>query len=347
MKWPIERQIPRSYEAEGWRFVINDRVERCDAWVIYQGLYRPDETRCPPERLFFFTYEPPALHSYHPQFLSQFAKVVTCHKGMHHTGLLLRHQAQPWLAGLVRDVSVNLHASDAVRYDVEDLRSLQSTPKSRQVSVICSRRTDVPGHVARLELLDLLLARSDVDLDCFGYGHRAVSDKLEALLPYAFHLVLENCAINDYWTEKLADAYLARCFPLVWGCSNLGRYFPEESFVSLDANAPHRAMAQIAEAIAQGITPQRRAAIEEARRRVLDEYNLFSEIRQLCAATQASHRSRVYVRDENLFRGGSWLRPVVRRLKDWRSSETHDYYMRGGWKQARRRMLPSANPEAV
>jgi hypothetical protein len=338
LRWPIERQIPSALQSDGWRFVLNDRIERCDAWVVYQGLYRPDETECPPNRVFLFTYEPPGLHDYAPGFLDQFAQVVTCHKALEHPGRVLRHQAQPWLAGLAREVQANVHAADVVHYDWNDLAELPPPEKCARASAICTSRKDVPGHLARLQFIEALHARTDCSVDLYGYGHRPIADKLDALLPYDFHVVLENSSIDDYWTEKLADAYLAYCLPLVWGCSNLTRYFPRESFVALDTTDPQRATAQVAAAISAGIAPRQRAAVAEARRLILEDYNLFAEIRRLCVATPAEPARRIQLDDEFLCRGGDWLRAVARLVKDRLNSERYAYYMTGGWRRTRRRV---------
>jgi hypothetical protein len=305
--------------------------------VVYQGLYRPDETECPPNRVFLFTYEPPGLHAYEARFLDQFAQVVTCHRALRHPGLVLRHQAQPWLAGIARDVRANVHASDVVHYDYGDLAQLPPPDKCGRASAICSSRKDVPGHLARLELIKALKARDDCSVDLFGYGHHPIADKLEALLPYDFHVVLENSCIDDYWTEKLSDAYLAYCLPLVWGCSNLADYFPPASFIALDTTDPRRAAAEVAAAVAAGITPRQRVAVREARRLVLTEYNLFAEIRRMCAATPAETAHRIKLDDENLCRGGDWLRPVARSVKDRFAPQRYAYYMNGGWRRTRRR----------
>ena len=316
LRWPIERQIPSTYVAEGVEFVINQPVQECDAWVVYQGIYRPDETICPPDRVFLYTYEPPGLHDFEQGFLDQFAKIVTAQRQIQHSGVNYRHQAQPWLAGVTRDTTKNLHSSTEVNLNWEDFSRMPRPKKTKDLSVICSRKVHFSGHEQRLSFLDRLSSEMGDVLDLFGYGHNPLVDKWEALALYRFHLVLENSCVPDYWTEKLADAYLGYCLPIVWGCPNLSEYFPEKSYVQLDTEDPGRAVAQVRDALSKGIDDETRNAILEARRRVLEEYNLFAEIRRLVQATPGGEPRTVRLKDENLYRPGAWVRPVVRFFKD-------------------------------
>src|SRR5437667_94736 len=82
-------------------------------------------------------------------------------------------------------------------------------------------------------------------LDVSGRGIRAIEDKADGILPYRYHVALENSQFPDYWTEKLADAFLGFAHPLYWGCPNLERYFPAQSFTALNIHDPAQAIAAI------------------------------------------------------------------------------------------------------
>jgi hypothetical protein len=321
LRWPIERQIPAGWDEAGVEFVINRPCDRCDAWVVYQGLHRPETTIVPPDRLFFFGYEPPGLHDYAPAFLDQFAAVVTCQEVLHRR-IIRRHQAQPWLAGVIRSGSDNLHQGFGYRFGHSELAAMKPPQKVRPLSAVCSNKRMIPGHAERLSVIEALQGRLGDRLDLFGYGFRPLEDKWEAIAPYRYHLVLENSSVPNYWTEKLADAFLGWSVPIVWGCPNLFEYFPPESFLSLDTTDPIRAAAQAAEAISVEPSERRLLAVAEARRRVLDEYNLFAEIRRLAESTPAATAKRITLRDERLFLPGGWWRPIVRPLTDWLRRDT-------------------------
>jgi hypothetical protein len=317
---PIERQIPPCWRSQGIEVFINRLVDRCDAWVVYQGLHRPDETIVPPERILFFSYEPPGLHEYQERFLAQFAKIVTCQQQIRHPKVIYRHQAQPWVSGIERYASENMHKKFGVRFSYDDFASMALPEKTRRLSAVCSRKMMVPGHQARLDFLEELRKAIGDALDIFGYGFQPVVDKWDALAPYQYHLALENSCVSDYWTEKVADAFLAWCVPIVWGCPNLNEYFPENSFVAIDPTDARASVEKIKEVIARPPSAGQRLAVTKARQLVLEEYNLFPEILRLAEATPCGEARRVRIRDERLFLPGGRIRPLVRAMTDrWRS----------------------------
>lgn len=319
LRWPICRQIPSSWTASGFKVAINQPVHACDAWVVYQGLFRPEETIVPPERLYFFGYEPPGLHNYHVGFLNQFSKVITCHPDVQHPGVIHRHQAQPWLAGITRHASENQHVGFGVQFQYEDFVRMAVPAKTRRLSAVCSRKVMVPGHQARLDFVESLRPEVGADCDIFGYGFQPIADKWDALAAYHYHLVLENSCVPDYWTEKVADAFLAWCVPLVWGCPNLADYFPADSFVALDPNDVAGSLAQVRQTISQPPSQKQLSAVAEARRHILEEYNLFPEILRMLAAAPAGVPQKIRLKDERLFLPGNRWRPLVRALTDrWR-----------------------------
>lgn len=319
LRWPIERQIPGDWqEQQGIEVVINGPADECDAWVVYQGLHRPEMTQVPRNRVFFFGYEPPGLHCYQTDFLNQFAAVVTCHS-VDHPNAVYRHQAQPWLAGVIRNGVDNKHCGYGFRFDRDQLSQMERPEKTASVAVVCSRKVMTEGHGSRLEFLDRLSDHCGGELDLFGYGFRPLVDKWDALAPYHYHLVVENSCVPHYWTEKVADAFLGWCRPIVWGCPNLAEYFPRDSFVMLDPSDIDKSISLVLETISSPPTQAQFAAVVESRRMILEDYNLFSEIRRLIDATPPGVSEAVRIRDERLFLPGGWWRPAVRAVTDcWR-----------------------------
>ena len=59
-----------------------------------------------------------------------------------------------------------------------------------------------------------------------------VDDKIRRLATYKFCICYENLAgKKGYITEKILDAFKARCVPIYWGASNIDKYFPKEMFI--------------------------------------------------------------------------------------------------------------------
>lgn len=320
MIWPFERQILKAWSAEGYRVSVNSPEEECDAWVIYQRIRRPVTAVVPSNRIFFYAYEPPGIQDYNKQFLKQFSAVVSC-QNLEHPNVVRRHQSQPWFAGVRRRVDDNNHSAYECNIDADGFAALPIPTKERTVSVVCSTKTMVPGHHDRLRFINLLQQYCGSSIDVFGYGFKPIADKLDALTPYRYHLVLENSCIDDYWTEKLADAYLGWCLPIVMGCRNLEKYFPPESYLSLDPTDHVESARRVLAAIASPPTQVQIDAIGEARRRVIEEYNLFAEARGLACSVQPASSIRRTIRDQSLFTRWGSVRPLVRTLTDrWRLS---------------------------
>lgn len=141
--------------------------------------------------------------------------------------------------------------------------------------MISSNKVFTEGHRVRYEFVMKLQAHFGEDIQVFGRGINEVADKWDAIAPFRYHLALENSAFDDYWTEKLADAYLARSFPIYYGCPNLERYFEPKSFLSIDLQQPQQAMQRIEALLADDPFEQRQQQLERARNLVLEQYQLF------------------------------------------------------------------------
>lgn len=279
--WPLLRQTPGGKGIWGdCIFHVNEHVETCDWWVVYDALPEARSALCPPENTVFVTGEPPSLRTYGSDFLAQFARVVTCHSAIRHPGAIRVPQGLPWHVGVVRDARGRPEASRG--YD--QLAALQDVAwrKTKPISVLCSDKRMSEGHLARLRLLDALHAHFGDRLDVFGRGFREVPDKGDAIEPYRYHVCFENTALPDYFTESLTDTYLACALPIYWGCTNLAEYMPEDAFVAIDVEDPTRAIETIEAVLDEDPYDRREPALREARRRVLDRFNLFAMLAELC-----------------------------------------------------------------
>jgi hypothetical protein len=180
--------------------------------------------------------------------------------------------------------------------------------------VVCSAKALSDGHGLRFSFVEQLKEHFGDQLDWFGKGVRPVEDKWEALAPYRFHVSLENTAERDYWTEKLADAYLGCAFPFYWGCTNVREYFDDEAFRTIDPARPQWSIEVIETLIAEGITAERLHAVERARALVLDRYNFFPAIASLLGRCADGHPQVVRLKPEPEFlsRAPLWRRTAGR-----------------------------------
>ena len=171
-----------------------------------------------------------------------------------------------------------------VEIDHAALMNLPTPEKRDAISVVTSRKSILPGHRKRLRFVRHLQRVLGDRLEIHGRGFHEIADKADAILPCRFHLVLENTVMPSYWTEKLADAWLGYAFPIVSGPPDLARWFPPESYVSIDIDDPEAATEIVLRTMAEGVSAERFAAILEARRRVLTEERLCPLIARVIAA---------------------------------------------------------------
>lgn len=280
-EWPLIRQTPdRSGVWGDCRFFINEDIDECDFWVVYDDVLRPETTRCPPGNTLLITGEPPSVKRYHPRYTAQFGHVLTCQRELKHSHVIYRQQALPWMIGC-RYIREQGQWDKSYAKDYTELSAMPDVPKTRRLSVLSSDKSFTPGHQRRLSFVEALKARFGDEIDVFGRGIREVEDKWEAIAPYQYHIVIENGEFPDYWTEKLSDALLAGAYPLYAGCPNIGEYFAKDTLTALDISDPEAALRAIDSAMESCCFDATAQARASAKKLLLDRYNLFPTLEGL------------------------------------------------------------------
>ena len=242
------------------------RDTACDYWIVFAGSRDRDSMRCAPENTLFIAGEPPSKKIYPKKFYAQFHRVVSCHAADPHPRVTPSAPGLNWHVGLFRD-------ADRYHYGYDELKHLAPAEKSNRISVVCSDLTTTLGQRQRLAFLGHLKAALGDAIVHYGRGFTPIADKMDAIQPHGFHLVLENSCAPDYWTEKLSDAYLGWAYPIYAGCPNLGDYFPAAGFTAVDVSQPQLAVSVIRRLLAEPPAP---AALARCRELVLDVYNPFA-----------------------------------------------------------------------
>lgn len=114
---------------------------------------------------------------------------------------------------------------------VENYVGCDVDKKKFSVSFLTSSKNMFPGHVLRQEIYERL-PESIGDLQVMK--HRSpprIDDKRTVLEPYMFSIVPENSRHAGYYTEKVIDCFVAKTFPLYWGCPNLQEHFNPEGYM--------------------------------------------------------------------------------------------------------------------
>lgn len=241
-----------------------------DYWIVWAGLSRQTTLDVAPGNTLFIAGEPPTKKIYPRRFYAQFYRLV-CTKSVYpHPRVHFDALGLNWHVGYDR-------ATGQYAFGYDRLREITPpTDKRDQVSVICSNLTTTQGQRDRLALLDSLKQAFGDRIAHFGRGFTPVADKLDGILPYRYHLVLENSISDDYWTEKLSDAYLGWAFPLYSGCENIAHYVPDQSLLPLSGLPTDAVIKRIERQLTAGLSATQQAGLAEAREAMLNRYNPFA-----------------------------------------------------------------------
>lgn len=276
----LSRQTPTSSLIWGdCKFYINTPLEECDFWFILHSTSLKDKegTIVDPKNIIFFSMEP--LEFYPSNFYHQFSKVFAVDNKLSHKSLEY-FNIHTWWVGINVEFNEGHKFYSKINYDYETLNNsnfFESYQKKNRISIITSNNKFLPGHKIRLNFIEKLRNSKIAEyLDIYGGGHNPILDKMDGLLPYKYHISLENTCKDNYWTEKLADAFLANTFPIYYGCPNISTFFPKDSFLHIDIEDFTTTVNKIEKLLMNNEFENRKFAISQAKNLILNDYNVFN-----------------------------------------------------------------------
>jgi len=270
------RQLPAGDPVCGnCRFTFDFDATDYDWLVVYDEVPLAGvELACPREHTVLVTAEPHSIKVYGSAYTRQFGAVLTSHPdwALSHPGAIRAMPCLQWFYGLP---TIYGQGTGELR-SYEQIRSSPIDAKTHDLSTVCSNKR--MGHTLHRLRFDFTMALREAmpEFDWFGRGIRDINDKAEALDGYRYHIAIENHVGPHHITEKLTDPFLAGALPFYFGAPNASDYFPEESFIPIDIRKTDKAIATIRQAIENHEYEKRMDAIREAKRRVLEEQNLFA-----------------------------------------------------------------------
>ena len=104
--------------------------------------------------------------------------------------------------------------------------------KTNLVSIISSGKNTTDGHKLRNKCVEYCL--NNPGFDVYGRAFNPIERKDEALLPYMFSIVYENCCCDKYYTEKITDCFASKTIPIYWGTSLIKEDFNEDGIIFVD-----------------------------------------------------------------------------------------------------------------
>ena len=273
------RQLPGDNAQWGdCHFLFDADAQEYDWLVVYHDLPRElksmsvEKLHCPREKTILITGEPSSITVYGSYFLRQFGFIITSQEpwAINHPNAIFTQPGLIWYYGAPR------FKDKRHRLTYDEINQIPPITKTKTISTVCSSRQGrLTMHYKRYHFTNKLKAHIP-ELDIFGHGINTMNDKAEALNSYQYHVTVENHVFQHHMTEKLPDAFLGYTLPFYHGCPNAVDYFPRESFIPIDINNLDRTVEIIRDTLANNEYDDRLPYIIEARRRVLEEHNLFA-----------------------------------------------------------------------
>lgn len=287
-----------------------------DFWIVAGNARPSDEMLCDPRNTMFIAAEPLEKKVYPLRYYRQFHWLVDSHDKSRHPRLTIDALGLCWHTGLQQP-------QNTYTFGYDQLASTPMPEKQNRISVVCSHNRFTPGQRLRLDFLEEAKRELGDQIVHFGRGFEPIADKHEAIRPYRFHLALENCQFRNYWSEKIADAYLSWAFPIYVGCPNLEEFLPADSFVRIDPSNVHQSIETLRQLLQSVPTQQERSAISAGRDAILNRWNPFAVWSRWAEARwQPGTKQRMTIRSHKAFR--SLLRGYIYRFrtKDWRPTSS-------------------------
>jgi len=269
-KW--KRQFPNGRYVWGdCEFLFDVEESKYDWLVVYNDLPSDRLTEplsCPQSHTLLVTMEPSSIKVYGRAYTKQFGYVLTSQPAwaLRHPGRIFSQQGLQWFYG----------AGEKRLLLYDEMEASPPVNKSKVISTVCSSKQQ--GHTLHRKRYHFTqeLKKGLPELDIFGHGIRPMDDKAEALDDYKYHVAIENYVGSHHWTEKLADAFLGVTLPLYCGAPDADNYFPKESFIPININDVDATVKMIQKAIDDNEYEKRLPHILEARRQIMEKYNLFA-----------------------------------------------------------------------
>ena len=256
-----------------YHFFVNDDTYDCDYWFVLYGIDRKVTAKCPPKNTYYVGGEPTSTCKFRKPFIQQFSNIISSQNRDYGVPCVRKFSSLRWSVGAKMVNGSWLPEQDK---DYDELKNMESVPKTKLLSVISSKKTLTPLHRKRIEFVKLLKEEFGDKVDLFGRGFNEFEDTWDVIAPYKYHIVIENSREENYFSEKLMNAYLAESYPIYYGCSNILDYYPSEAMTQIDIEKPEEAVQIIRKLLEDDPYEKKYSVIKKAKDLTLDKYNVFA-----------------------------------------------------------------------
>lgn len=279
-----------------------DLADRDYDWLVVVDNTSGEELACPPEQTIFVATEPSSISYYGAAFVQQFAYLITNQdeSSLPHPNALRTQPGNRWFYEKTYD-----QIQRDPPYEKSKVLSAIATHKSEKHTLHSKRLEFIQQVIEEVPETELLYSRKDLEETfsaLFDGKAKYVPGKYAMIDEYRYHLAIGNEEGPNILTERVSDSFLGYAVPISFGCTNLADYFPPESFIEIDIRKPRESIEKIIRIIRDAGDYERRLdSVIEARRRVMEDYNLIAMIARIIdhhspGKTRVAKRRKIYGR---------------------------------------------------
>lgn len=205
----------------------------------------------------------------------------------------------------------SIFAKDPV-YNYDNLLRIAEYKKTKNISIISSSKGFTEFHKARYQFALKVKDHFKDKIDLYGQGHNPIPTKVEAIIPYKFHIAIENQATNNVITEKLYDSYLGLSYPIYCGNPNIANFFDTKSLKQINIYDLKTSLLTIEEVLScDGLYEASLPHLIEAKRLVLEKYNPFLRMTDIAKCLDSSKPVKVFkVGNRKSFKKKRWYNKI-------------------------------------
>ena len=158
------------------------------------------------------------------------------HKFAHHFDGIFTHEQE-----IIDEYDNAVFVPPMSNYPWTDKKYWGVHPKTKMISCLASRKAMCAGHRNRHRIVDECYEHIDLfggyrDSPRIGKGNFVTSwpGKEDALVDYAFSLVIENSVYDKYYTEKITDCFATGTVPIYVGTKKICEDFDCNGIIFYD-----------------------------------------------------------------------------------------------------------------
>ena len=175
-------------------------------------------------------------------------------------------------------------SAGGIMMSYDDLNKETPVTKSKTISTVQSNKQYTKVHRDRVNFINKMVDKTN--LDVYGSINCANNvlinnDKKSALDDYKYCLAFDNqVTIKDFFGTQFTDSILRWTVPIYGGGADLEKYFPSKSFIKVDPTDMNE-VDRVIDLLEKDDYNERLEALTEARRLILDTYNIWPTIKKI------------------------------------------------------------------